>query len=707
MCGRTRCTLRADDIPRACGINEGRVRSVQMDRYRQSYNVSPGSYMPVVRREDGSGGDGAVLHCMKWGLIPSFTKKSEKPDHFRMFNARSESISEKASFNRLVHNNRCLVTVEGFYEWKKDGSKKQPYYIHFKDERPLVFAALYDSWKNSEGEVLYTFTILTTCSSSALRWLHDRMPVILGNKGSIDAWLNGSSSKLDHELKPYEDTDLVWYPVTSAMGKTSLNGPECIKEIKLKSEEKNSISKFFTKKTENHQESARINPLENVKVESGSQEDSEDTTDSKGKNGSKPDVSSLLHEEAGKCGIKREYEESATDLKPMIDNNDKLETSPAKKKANLKSAGDNQTTHLLDQPLLSRLSTEDFESLPLNIVFNRHRSKPKIKPSEAVEANKSVDPEKKVGKPETPKFNFLSSFFGGKAEDKGKVVAIPDSLKKRKITTYMPLSKSITMGSPIQDALAPTDINPDQSFANLVDVVFTTTTGDKRDVDSAIPSSELFVMVINFLNEKEKEYLDLLQKCESQEKAFSNERLKLLQKYESAVSYLNKERENTLVERRKVYMERERAIVEKEKLKKELNEVKLNSSTELEELKEEKKNLESKLKETEDGMQIKINDAMIEYRDSQELYDYICVSDQFEPLRQSLGSVASKKALFELLNFVVEKHLEFNFPRFIVDFNFLTPPTPDEDDNSFAPTNNVSNMEVDPFETVDRVGGDA
>ncbi|XP_043718525.1 abasic site processing protein YoqW isoform X2 [Telopea speciosissima] len=311
--------------------------------YRPSYNVSPTAYMPVVRREDGTGGDGAVLHCMKWGLIPSFTKKTEKPDHFKMFNARSESIREKASFRRLVPNNRCLVAVEGFYEWKKDGSKKQPYYIHFKDERPLVFAALYDSWNNSEGEVLYTFTIVTTCSSSSLQWLHDRMPVILGNEGSTDAWLNGSLSKLDSVLKPYEDPDLVWYPVTPAMGKTSLNGPECIKEIQLKSKEKNSISKFFTKKTENQQESARINLLENVKDEPGNQEDTEDATDSKGNNGSKSDVSSLLQEEAGKCGIKRDYEESAADLKSTID---KLETSHAKKKANLKSAGDKQPTLL-------------------------------------------------------------------------------------------------------------------------------------------------------------------------------------------------------------------------------------------------------------------------------------------------------------------------------------------------------------------------
>ncbi|KAL1566213.1 abasic site processing protein YoqW-like [Salvia divinorum] len=246
MCGRGRCTLRADGISRACHFNSRPIRHVDMERYRPSYNVAPGFNVPVVRLDDG-GGDGVVSHCMKWGLVPSFTKKTDKIDHFKMFNARCESIREKASFRRLLPKNRCLVSFEGFYEWKKDGSKKQPYYVHFKDGRPLVFAALFDSWKNSEGETLYTFTIITTSSSSTLEWLHDRMPVILGSKESIDWWLNDSSlSNLDKILKPYEETDLAWYPVTPAIGKISFDGPECIKEVKL--EETKTISQFFSKK---------------------------------------------------------------------------------------------------------------------------------------------------------------------------------------------------------------------------------------------------------------------------------------------------------------------------------------------------------------------------------------------------------------------------------------------------------------------------
>lgn len=251
MCGRARCTLNPDQVARACGFATS-IPTHQIDRYRPSYNVSPGAYLPVVllERMTGEAEASPSICCMKWGLVPSFTKKTEKPDHYKMFNARSESIKEKPSFCRLLPTNRCVVAVEGFYEWKKDASKKQPYYIHFKDSRPLAFAALYDSWKSSEGDILYTFTILTVGSSKSLQWLHDRMPVILGDDVSVDIWLNNAMPKSETVLRPYEDVDLVWYPVTTAVGKPSFDGPDCIKEIKFKRPVENQIEKFFTKKAD-------------------------------------------------------------------------------------------------------------------------------------------------------------------------------------------------------------------------------------------------------------------------------------------------------------------------------------------------------------------------------------------------------------------------------------------------------------------------
>ncbi|XP_057754188.1 uncharacterized protein LOC130973595 isoform X1 [Arachis stenosperma] len=339
MCGRARCTLRGDDVARACHRTLPATRSLHMDRYRPSYNVSPGFNLPVVRREDASNSEGHVLHCMKWGLVPSFTKKTERPDHYKMFNARSESLNEKASFRRLLPKNRCLVALEGFYEWKKDGSRKQPYYIHFKDGRPLVFAALYDSWQDSEGEILYTFTIITTSSSPALQWLHDRMPVIFCDKESTDAWLSGSTSSFKNLLKPYEESDLVWYPVTPAMGKPSFDGPECIKEIQVKAEGNTLISKFFSRKGSENEETK---PEQKIVPSQGFIKSEKQPEEAKKTEVGDSDFKSS--QDATKVPTKRDYEASSGESKPALANKDVVSPNPAKKreKAKTNAADDKQ-----------------------------------------------------------------------------------------------------------------------------------------------------------------------------------------------------------------------------------------------------------------------------------------------------------------------------------------------------------------------------
>ncbi|KAL2935735.1 Embryonic stem cell-specific 5-hydroxymethylcytosine-binding protein [Bienertia sinuspersici] len=314
MCGRCRCTIRPDDVPRACHFRNTSVRQVDVDRYRPAYNVSPGSYLPVLRRESG-GDEGytAAVHCMKWGLVPSFTKKDEKPDHYKMFNARSESIGEKASFRRLIPKNRCLVAVEGFYEWKKK-PKKQPYYIHFKDNRPLVFAALYDSWKNSE----------------------DRMPVILGDEVTTDIWLNGSSdTKFSPLLKPYEKEDL----------------------IPLKAEEQsNPITKFFCKKgTDDNngsnktiktstKESTKNDLQVDVKEEDEVQASIEPSLPSgRTVTETKPDVSAHSPASDSKFEAKRDYQQLVDDSNPSSDELGKPPLTPVKK-SKVKSGTEKQAT---------------------------------------------------------------------------------------------------------------------------------------------------------------------------------------------------------------------------------------------------------------------------------------------------------------------------------------------------------------------------
>ena len=229
MCGRSRCALAPEEVIARARTNTWENR----DLYHPSHNVSPGNATPVVHL-DKSGHP--IIHTMRWGLVPSFTKPTEKPDFWRMFNARSESIREKPSFRRLVPTRRCLVFESGFFEWKKEeggvggGSKKQPYYIHLVNEKtgeeePMVMAGLYDVWyqendgggggtkndedeeikeededrldnekgaenKDSSKQVMHTYTILTTESCPSLQWLHDRMPVILKDEAAQQMWLD-------------------------------------------------------------------------------------------------------------------------------------------------------------------------------------------------------------------------------------------------------------------------------------------------------------------------------------------------------------------------------------------------------------------------------------------------------------------------------------------------------------------------------------
>jgi putative SOS response-associated peptidase YedK len=116
------------------------------DAYRPSENASPGAKMPIIKLKHADEDEESTEVCsqlvvepMQWGLVPSFTKQGSKPDFYRMFNARCETVRTKPIFSRLLKGRRCIVCVDGFYEWRQEHKVKQPYYVHLKD-RPLLFA---------------------------------------------------------------------------------------------------------------------------------------------------------------------------------------------------------------------------------------------------------------------------------------------------------------------------------------------------------------------------------------------------------------------------------------------------------------------------------------------------------------------------------------------------------------------------------------
>jgi len=179
---------------------------IDPDKYRPSYYyhafVLP--EMPVI-----CSGDTSSIRLFKWGLIPSRTKNSREAEEIRVktFNARAESLDTKAAFSSSFSTKRCIIPVQGFFEWQHVAGKKIPWYIYDSTGRIMSLAGLFDRWTESRtGEVIDTFTIITTEANEMLAEIHNskkRMPVVL-NADSEKLWLDQTASRdeLTSCLKP-------------------------------------------------------------------------------------------------------------------------------------------------------------------------------------------------------------------------------------------------------------------------------------------------------------------------------------------------------------------------------------------------------------------------------------------------------------------------------------------------------------------------
>jgi putative SOS response-associated peptidase YedK len=145
-------------------------------------------------------------------------------------NAKAETLAEKPMFSGLLKNKRCLVPASGFYEWKKDGKRKIPYYIHLKESSLFAIAGLYDVWYDAFNEVHPTYTIITTESNDLVAPLHDRMPVILKREDE-NRWLASdapTSAEMKEILGPYPPGEMAVYPVSSRVNSSDIDDEQLI-----------------------------------------------------------------------------------------------------------------------------------------------------------------------------------------------------------------------------------------------------------------------------------------------------------------------------------------------------------------------------------------------------------------------------------------------------------------------------------------------
>ena len=219
MCGRY-SLICIDDLG-----NRFRVFDPMMGA-RSRFNIVPGDEMPVVVR-----GEKNEVVRMHWGLVPHWTKDIRTIQ--RPINARAESLSEKPMFQPLLKTGRCLVPASGFYEWKKEGKRKVPFYFRLPESPLFAFAGLCDTWKGPEGIPLATYTIITCVPNALLADVHNRMPVILRREDE-DRWLSRDSlspQELARMLSPIPAAAMEKVPVADLVNNPLLDDERLVQPL--------------------------------------------------------------------------------------------------------------------------------------------------------------------------------------------------------------------------------------------------------------------------------------------------------------------------------------------------------------------------------------------------------------------------------------------------------------------------------------------
>ena len=223
MCGRFTLHTPANKLVELFGLAEEPILAPR-------YNIAPTQPVAVVRFQDPTTPREWVL--MYWGLVPSWSKDPSIGS--RLINARSETAHEKPSFRAAFRRRRCLLPADGFYEWKRTDTGKQPYYISMRDGSPFALAGLWEYWEGGDGSSLESCTILTTTPNECVEPLHDRMPVIVAPE-DYDEWLgNGDDSTqrdvdvIRHLLRAYSSDAMTSQAVSKYVNSSANEGARCI-----------------------------------------------------------------------------------------------------------------------------------------------------------------------------------------------------------------------------------------------------------------------------------------------------------------------------------------------------------------------------------------------------------------------------------------------------------------------------------------------
>lgn len=176
------------------------------------------------------------LRVMRWGLIPHWSK--DRSIGSKMINARADTAATKPAFRTSLAKRRCLLPADGWFEWRRDATGKQPFFMTRTDGRPLAMAGLWSTWRDPrdpdpDAPPLVTCAVLTTAAVGELAGVHDRMPLLLG-RDAWSAWLDPDGDDVAALLgqpDPATVDALELRPVSTAVNSVRNNGPALVARV--------------------------------------------------------------------------------------------------------------------------------------------------------------------------------------------------------------------------------------------------------------------------------------------------------------------------------------------------------------------------------------------------------------------------------------------------------------------------------------------
>jgi len=209
------------------GLN---ARDSRAHNYPPRWNGAPSQELLVIRRNHKTGA--VSFDPLRWGLVPYWC---EDPNGGRKpINAKCETVANLPTFREAYRRRRCIVPVDGFYEWQaiRSHKAKQPYAIAMKDGNPFGIGGLWENWKDPRsGEWTRTFAIITADANELVAEIHDRMPLILA-PGDYNRWLSDEADPPDL-MKPFPAEPMRMWPISTRVNKPENDDPSIIKPLEL------------------------------------------------------------------------------------------------------------------------------------------------------------------------------------------------------------------------------------------------------------------------------------------------------------------------------------------------------------------------------------------------------------------------------------------------------------------------------------------